>query len=264
MNLELIWIIYRSNSEDAKDEAENISKQVDSSGIKVQSFDSENDSNRLKGFKKSKQDLPDLALVLGGDGTVLKAARHLSIHQVPILSFNVGGNLGFLSHDKSILKDENLWSKIKEGKFEIEHRMMLEANLKTKHKDTQVYDEKKFWALNDFYFRSYRDEISPTCSLELQIDNEAVDIYRGDGLILSTPTGSTAYAMATGGPILHPIIEAIIVSAICPMSLSSRPIVVPSHSKLIIKPIGDSTRRVKLWQKRNGIKKILKNLKVLF
>ncbi len=75
MNLELIWIIYRSNSEDAKDEAENISKQVESSGIKVQSFDSENDSNRLKGFKKSKQDIPDLALVLGGGGTVIKAAR---------------------------------------------------------------------------------------------------------------------------------------------------------------------------------------------
>ena len=67
-------------------------------------------------------------------------------------------------------------------------------------------------------------------------------------MILSSPTGSTAYAMATGGPILHPGIEAMIVSAICPMSLSSRPIVVPAGSIVIIKPIGNSSRRVKLWQ----------------
>ena len=74
--------------------------------------------------------------------------------------------------------------------------------------------------------------------VELEIDGEIVDQYRGDGLIFSTPTGSTAYAMASGGPILHPDIEAIVVSAICPMSLSSRPVVVPATSQLIIKPIG--------------------------
>ena len=83
---------------------------------------------------------------------------------------------------------------------------------------------------------------------ELEIDGETVDRYKGDGLIIATPTGSTAYAMATGGPILHPGIQAIIVSAICPISLSSRPVVVPAQSRLVIKPVGDRTRRVKLWQ----------------
>ena len=84
--------------------------------------------------------------------------------------------------------------------------------------------------------------------IELEIDGESVDIYRGDGIILSTPTGSTAYSMATGGPILHPGVEAIIVSAICPISLSSRPIVVPAGARLIIKPLGNKNHRVKIWQ----------------
>ena len=84
------------------------------------------------------------------------------------------------------------------------------------------------------------------------IDGEVVDQYKGDGLILSTPTGSTAYSMASGGPIMHPNIEAIIVSPICPMSLSSRSIIVPASSRLVIKPLGDKTQRVKLWQDGTG------------
>ena len=90
---------------------------------------------------------------------------------------------------------------------------------------------------------------SPTCTLELEIDGEVIDQVRGDGLILATPTGSTGYAMAAGGPILHPGIDAIIVSAICPMSLSSRPIVLPPRSRLVIWPLGDGDhRQVKLWK----------------
>ena len=82
----------------------------------------------------------------------------------------------------------------------------------------------------------------------MEIDGESVDIYKGDGMILSPPTGSTAYSLATGGAILHPEIEAIIVSARCPISLSSRPIVVPATSRLIIKPIGNTKHQVKVWQ----------------
>jgi NAD+ kinase len=103
-------------------------------------------------------------------------------------------------------------------------------------------------ALNDFYFRPSLEEVSPTCLLELDIDGEVVDQYRGDGLIIATPTGSTGYAMAAGGPILHPGIEAIVVTPICPMSLSSRAVVVPPRSLLTIWPLGESGRRVKLWK----------------
>ena len=79
-----------------------------------------------------------------------------------------------------------------------------------------------------------------------------VDQVRGDGLILATPTGSTGYAMAAGGPILHPGIDAIIVSPICPMSLSSRPVVLPPRSRLVIWPLGDGYRPVKLWKDGAG------------
>ena len=114
-----------------------------------------------------------------------------------------------------------------------------------------------YWALNDFYFRSYRDEISPTCSLALEIDGEKVNECRGDGLIVSTPTGSTAYALASGGPILHPAIDAMIVSPICPMSLSSRPIVIPGSSRIVVKALGHESQQVKLWQ--DGISGALTN-----
>jgi NAD+ kinase len=103
-------------------------------------------------------------------------------------------------------------------------------------------------ALNDFYFRSCLDEVSPTCLLELEIDGEVVDQFRGDGLIIASPTGSTGYAMAAGGPILHPGIDAIVVNPICPMSLSSRPVVVPPRSQLAVWPLGETSRKVKLWK----------------
>ena len=125
--------------------------------------------------------------------------------------------------------------------------MMLEATVFTKNKNNEITKKKSFFALNDFYLRSCTDEIAPTCSLSLEIDGEAVDKYKGDGLIFSTPTGSTAYSMAAGGPIIHPSLDAIIVSAICPMSLASRPIVVPPQSQLMIKPIRDKKQKIKLW-----------------
>ena len=252
MILNLVWVIYRSNSTIAKKESIDCTNKLISLGVKVINLEIgiNNNSNTLNDLIQENNRLPNLAIVLGGDGTVLGAARQLSIYNIPILSFNVGGHLGFLTHDKSLLKNKNLWEKIKADQFTIQPRMMLEAELEVQVNRNESKNKKKscFRALNDFYFRSYRDEVSTTCTLELQIDGETVDEYRGDGLIISTPTGSTAYAMATGGPILHPSIEGIIVSAICPMSLSSRPIVIPSSSILVVRAIGDKTRRVKLWQ----------------
>ncbi len=244
MRLNLIWIIYKANSKLAEKQALNCSTKLESYGTKVKLFLSGSESNPFAESLESKNRLPDLAVVLGGDGTVLKAARYLSIHKIPILSFNVGGNLGFLTHDKNLLNTKNIWEIVQEDQFAIERRMMLEAKIEIHNSQSKG----PYWALNDFYFRSYRDEISPTCNLALEIDNEAVDTYKGDGLIISTPTGSTAYSMATGGPIVHPGVESITVSPICPMSLSSRSIVVPSDSRLSIKPLGGSSQRVKLWQ----------------
>ncbi len=247
MSLHLIWILYRSDSSSAYIETLNCKKIIESYGIKVLISEISILTNNLNELFSKSDFPPEIAIVLGGDGTVLKAARYLSPKNIPILSFNVGGNLGFLTHDHHILEQENLWEKVSTNNFNIQKRMMLEATVFTTHINNKTKVKKSFFALNDFYFRSCTDEISPTCSLDLEIDGEAVDKYKGDGLIFSTPTGSTAYAMAAGGPIIHPSLDAIIVSAICPMSLASRPIVVPPESQLVIKPIKENNQKIKLW-----------------
>ncbi len=242
----LIWILYRSDSSSAYKETINCKNIIEGYGKKVLISEISIETNNINELISLSDVLPEIAIVLGGDGTVLKAARYLSPKNIPILSFNVGGNLGFLTHDRHILKQENFWESISNNSFIVQKRMMLEAKVFSKNNSEKKL-KRSFFALNDFYFRSSTDEVSPTCSLELEIDGEAVDKYKGDGLIFSTPTGSTAYSMAAGGPIIHPSLDAIIVSAICPMSLASRPIVVPPDSQLVIKPIKDRRQKINLW-----------------
>ena len=111
---------------------------------------------------------------------------------------------------------------------------------------------KNYDALNDFYFKSVEEDIAPTNQIQIEINGEKVNEYKGDGLIIATSTGSTAYSMAAGGPIVHPSINALIVNPICPMSLASRPIVIPHTSQIIIRPKKASKGAIKLW--RDGSK----------
>ena len=247
MTSNLIWILYRSESDASYKEALYCKKIIEDYGKKVFIYEIGLEINNINQLLPVSDILPEIAIVLGGDGTVLRAARYLSPENIPILSFNVGGNLGFLTHDRHILKQENFWERVASNSFNIQKRMMLEATVFTEQNNKASQIKRSFFALNDFYFRSFTEEIAPTCSLELEIDGEAVDKYKGDGLIFSTPTGSTAYSMAAGGPIIHPSMNAIIVSAICPMSLASRPIVVPPECELVIKPIREKKQKIKLW-----------------
>ena len=259
MLLERVWLIARSGSQAAQRQAKRCAEDLRSQGVHVVTAQSGLYANPFPGLLATEDALPDLALVLGGDGTVLGAARHLAPLGVPILSFNVGGHLGFLTHERKLLKlsgeEDCLWDRLRDDRFALERRMMLQAHVER----GRTYGleggsggpqdlEETHLALNDFYFRPCLDEVSPTCVLELEIDGEVVDQYRGDGLIIATPTGSTGYAMAAGGPILHPGIEAIVVNPICPMSLSSRAVVVPPRSQLSVWPLGETSRRVKLWK----------------
>jgi NAD+ kinase len=269
MRLEKVWLILRSGSRGAQLQARRCAEDLRSRGIGVVVAASGLAQNPFPALLATEAGPPDLALVLGGDGTVLGAARHLAPYGVPILSFNVGGHLGFLTHERSLLRlaedgsaEPCLWQRLLEDRFALERRMMLEARIergdgvsataadRTRALSTaaDVDADGPHGALNDFYFRPCLDEVSPTCLLELEIDGEVVDQYRGDGLIIATPTGSTGYSMAAGGPILHPGIEAIVVNPICPMSLSSRAVVVPPRSRLTVWPLGESSRRVKLWK----------------
>ena len=246
MELRRLWLISRQGSQVSMAEAQRCADELVGEGVQVvlaQAGPTAQDLPELLAAESPA--LPQLALVFGGDGTVLGAARHLAPWGVPLLSFNVGGSLGFLTHDRRLLRAKGevgsmgLWRRLREDRFAIDRRMMLEARFES---------DGVHGALNDFYFRPCLEDVAPTCCLELAIDGEVVDQYRGDGLIIATPTGSTGYAMAAGGPILHPSIDAIVVNPICPMSLSSRPVVVPPRSVLAIWPLGESNRRVKLWK----------------
>jgi len=262
MRLQRVWLIYRSGSQAAQRQSRRCADELRGHGVVVSVAPSGLHTNPFPGLLASEEGPPDLAVVLGGDGTVLGAARHLARHGVPILSFNVGGHLGFLTHERALLRpaeEEDLWLRLREDRFALERRMMLEARIDRADGvplpgDSALVLEGEadaagpHTALNDFYFRPCLDEVSPTCLLELEIDGEVVGQYRGDGLIIATPTGSTGYAMAAGGPILHPGIEAIVVNPICPISLSSRAIVVPPRSRLSVWPLGETSRRVKLWK----------------
>ncbi|MGB1416669.1 MAG: NAD(+) kinase [Synechococcus sp.] len=264
MRLDLVWVIYRADSQPAQREARQCAKELKALGSTVVTAMSGARINPFPGLLAVAETLPDLAVVLGGDGTVLGAARHLAVHDIPILSINVGGHLGFLTHDRRVLKGDEIWDRLSLDQFAIERRMMLEAMVDRRTADERAEsgpflsaldleeDDLHHWALNDFYLRAYRDEVSPTCTLELEIDGEVVDQVRGDGLILATPTGSTGYGMAAGGPILHPGIDAIVITPICPMSLSSRTVVVPPRSRLVIWPLGGAGHQVKLWKDGAG------------
>jgi len=251
MRFRRVWLIVRAGSQVAQRQAHRCAEELRRRGSQVLIATSGLTSNPYPALLATEPELPDLTVVLGGDGTVLGAARHLAEHQVPILSFNVGGHLGFLTHERGLLApdegDSGLWVRLEQQQFALERRMMLTAHVDRGDGTAGVTANGPHPALNDVYLRPCLDDQSPTCVLELEIDGEVVDQYRGDGLILATPTGSTGYAMAAGGPILHPGIEAIVVSPICPMSLSSRTVVVPAGSRLSVWPLGESSRRVKLW-----------------
>ena len=134
MTTNLIWILYRSDSDTAYKETLNCKKIIEGYGKKVLFSEISNETNNINQLFSVSDVLPEIAIVLGGDGTVLRAARYLSPKNIPILSFNVGGNLGFLTHDRHILKQENFWERVSNNRFNIQKRMMLEATVFTKKK----------------------------------------------------------------------------------------------------------------------------------
>lgn len=163
----------------------------------------------------------DLAIVMGGDGTMLSVARSLIEADVPLVGVN-RGRFGFLTD----LRAEHMLAeidKIVAGEFIKEPRMLLATHVL---RDGQVMHSG--YALNDVVIKSGLRLIE----LEVEIDHKFVYKQRSDGLILSTPTGTTAYALSAGGPILHPNLEAISIVPICPHTLSNRPIAVNSASKI--------------------------------
>jgi len=249
MKLSLVLIIYRSQSTIAKETAFFCENLLNAQKIDVIKLASNFDNKTLQTNLEINKNLPDLVIVLGGDGTVLKSSNALFNFNIPILSFNIGGNLGFLTQDRKFLIEKSFIHLIEKDEFQIDERTMLQCN----HFEINLIDKNQskiseFYALNDFYFKSIETDLSPTNRIRIEINNETVNEYKGDGLIISSATGSTAYSLAAGGPIVHPLINAFVINAICPMSLSSRPIVIPDNSKILIKNLNKENNCLQLWK----------------
>ena len=237
MKLSLVLIIYRSKSTIAEEAAKFCASVLNEKSIPSIKLESDFDKNIIEDIFEKEQK-PNLVVVLGGDGTVLKSTDAIANQKIPILSFNVGGNLGFLTQDKQLLLDKSFLELIEKDYFKIDSRSMLECTVfEKKHDRSKTSKKRRFFALNDFYFKSKEDDLSSTNQIKIEIDGESVNEYKGDGLIISSATGSTAYSMAAGGPIVHPLVDSIIINPICPMSLSSRPIIIPGKSKIVIRSL---------------------------
>ena len=248
MKLSLVLIIYRSNSPSAKEASIFCENALKNRNIKSNRIQSDFDTNQIKSYFCNLASLPEVVIVLGGDGTVLKSANALVNYDIPLLSFNIGGNLGFLTQEKDFLFNESFIEILEKGEFIIDFRNRLHCDIYTNKNKKVLQKIKSYDALNDFYFKSVEEDISPTNQIQIEINNEKVNEYKGDGLIISSSTGSTAYSMAAGGPIVHPSINAFVINPICPMSLASRPIIVPDTSKIIIKVVQKNKRKIKLWK----------------
>lgn len=158
----------------------------------------------------------DMIVALGGDGTLLAAARAVGSRGTPILGVNLG-RLGFLTE----LRPSEIFSaleRIWEGDYTIEERMVLKVAIPSRP------GEPAFFALNDLVID--KGSFSRVIQMETFINGESLSTFSADGLIISTPTGSTAYSLSAGGPIINPQMEAIIITPICPHSLSVRPMVI--------------------------------------
>lgn len=182
------------------------------------------DSQQLPQIERSQLgEACDLIIVVGGDGSLLNAARAVADYDVPVIGIN-RGLLGFLT-DISPDALETSLEEVLNGKFEEEKRFLLEASIVTDKETHHIGD-----ALNDVVL--YAGEVARMIEFELYIDGDFVYSQRSDGLIIATPTGSTAYALSGGGPILHPSLEAMVLVPMFPHTLTSRPIVVNSSSTI--------------------------------
>lgn len=173
----------------------------------------------------------DYIIIIGGDGTFLHSSHHFIGSDIPLLGINVG-HLGFLT-DVETDELKKALEMIDNNNYKVEKRMMLQTELYSENKKIQ-----SSYALNDYVIN--RDPDSQMLKIKLYINNELVNNFRGDGLIISTPTGSTAYSLSAGGPIINPRqVKAILITPICPHNLHLRPMVISNKEKIRIKVSSD-------------------------
>lgn len=224
-----IALKYHASFPNARETAKKVLDCLDRRGVEVEllpielTYDipevpHENMVDKLKEF--------DLLLSIGGDGTLLSSARLACFADLPVLGINAG-RFGFLT-EASTEELDSLAERIISGDYRIEERRMIWANF---HKDGK---EREYIGLNDVII--HRQTLSRILTLEAYVDGEYVATYEGDGLIISTPTGSTAYNLSAGGSIVHPDVHCLIITPICPHTLNLRPMIIGQGSKINIVP----------------------------
>ena len=179
-------------------------------------------------------DSVDLLLVFGGDGTMLRVARDIAGSLTPVLGINVGG-LGFLTavpSDQLVRALKQLWR----SEFNFERRALIEADIYTSGKRLRKL------ALNDVVVG--RGEVSRLIELEVDVNGEPLTSYRCDGLIVSSPTGSTAYSLAAGGAVVLPTADVFALTPICPHTLSNRSLIIPLNATIRIRPVSETAATI--------------------
>ncbi|HVS81691.1 MAG TPA: NAD(+)/NADH kinase [Pyrinomonadaceae bacterium] len=173
----------------------------------------------------------DLILVLGGDGTMISTARMIGDAEVPVIGVNYGG-LGYLAE----FPIEELFPALEailEGNYKVERRVMLSVELR---RGEALVTKNR--VLNDVVMN--KSALARIIEIETNLNGQFVNSFRADGLIVSTPTGSTAYNLSAGGPVIYPSMNAIVITPICPFTLSNRPIVVPDDSMIEVRLMTDN------------------------
>ncbi len=228
MSSQSVGIIYKHHHTPAKQEGERLGSWFKKKGIQV--FSEEMDAkDSVNGNFEELSSIPNSVnwvVVLGGDGTLLGAARRIGRYGVPILGVNLGG-LGFLtciSLDRLYPVVEIM---IQEG-LDRESRVMLETRVMRDSREAV-----RFQVLNDVVIN--KSTLARIIDLDVTIDDNFLTTFRADGLIISTATGSTAYNLSAGGPILYPASASFVLTPICPFTLTNRPIIVPDRSVITIK-----------------------------
>jgi NAD+ kinase len=222
-----IAIMGNHKDQRALDSVRSLLEHLDNLGLKVAVSDSLPTNALPDNTPQMTDDLlldgADLLVAVGGDGTMLRAARHAALHGVPLLGIN-RGRLGFLA-DVSPEQMQESFEQILAGQFTKERRMLLRAEIYSG--DAATADG---LAMNDIVLKNR--ETGRMLEFQTIVDGQYVNTHGGDGFIAATPTGSTAYALSCGGPIVEPGMEAIVLAPICPHTLSDRPIVISSQTTI--------------------------------
>lgn len=166
----------------------------------------------------------ELVITLGGDGTILRIIEDAATHNIPVIGINLG-HLGFLTQAEK--NDTEVFDKILNGEFSVNNAMMLEAKV-----NRDGHELLKQTVLNDIIFKGVNSKM---ISLEVEIDGTVTNRYLADGIIVATSTGSTAYSLSCGGPIVHQALDCIILTPICPHTLKSRCIIIPPDSSIVLR-----------------------------